>query len=152
MSAGIGVEPLVGGGCRVHAPDACCLFGRGAIFRRAAIGHCRDDILSVYGYQLRLLARGIYRLAPGAWWVVLALCVLLGISNVLTFARIDPREMYRLMGYSKAQLQQLQGLNILNSDWIACLSGLSILPMLGYLLYVRRFFCGPSRTSLLVEK
>jgi hypothetical protein len=99
-----------------------------------------------------LLARGIYRLAPGAWWVVLALCVLLGISNVLTFARIDPREMYRLMGYSKAQLQQLQGLNILNSDWIACLSGLSILPMLGYLLYVRRFFCGPSRTSLLVEK
>lgn len=99
-----------------------------------------------------LLARGIFRMVPVAWWLVLALSVLFGISNVVTFARIDPREMYRLMGYSKAQLQQLQGLNILNSDWIACLSGLSILPILGYLLYVRRFFRESSQTPFALEK
>ncbi len=98
------------------------------------------------------LARGIYRLDPVAWWLVLAVSVLVGVSNLMTFARIDPRELYRLMGYSQAQLQQLQGLNILNNDLMACLSAIGILPMLAYLLYVRRFFRGSSRTPRLVEK
>src|SRR5207244_2342541 len=92
------------------------------------------------------LARGIYRLDPAAWWLVLAVSVLAGVSNLMTFARIDPRELYRLMGYSQAQLQQLQGLNILNNDLMACLSAIGILPMLAYLLYVRRFFRGSSRS------
>jgi hypothetical protein len=98
------------------------------------------------------LARGIYRLDPVAWWLVLAVSVLAGVSNVMTFARIDPRELYRFMGYSQAQLQQLQGLNLLNNDLMACLSAIGILPMLAYLMYLRRFFRGSSRTPGLVEK
>jgi hypothetical protein len=91
------------------------------------------------------LARGVYRQEPVAWWLLLGVIVLAGVSNLLTFARIDPREMYRLMGYSQAQLQQLQGLNVLNSDLMACFSAIGILPMVAYLLYVRRFFRTASR-------
>jgi hypothetical protein len=47
--------------------------------------------------------------------------------------------MYRLMGYSQAQFDQMQRYNLKGSILVfAALMG--FLPMLGYLLYVKKFF------------
>jgi hypothetical protein len=51
------------------------------------------------------------------------------------------------MGYSQAQLHQLQGLNILNNHLMVFCSAIGILPMLAYLLYVRRFFRTSPQTA-----
>ncbi len=99
------------------------------------------------GVGFGFLARGIYRQEPVAWWLALGVTVLAAVSNLVTFARVDPRELYRLMGYSPAQLQQLQELNVLNSDLMACFSAVGILPMVVFLLYVRRFFRTSARTA-----
>jgi hypothetical protein len=93
------------------------------------------------------LARGIYRQDLVAWWLLLGVVMLASISNLLTFSRVDPGEFYRLMGYSQAQLHQLQGLNILNNHLMVFCSAIGILPMLAYLLYVRRFFRTSPQTA-----
>jgi hypothetical protein len=85
-------------------------------------------------------AWAIYQLKIAGWWFVLITLVVLAISNVLTFARVDITEMYRLMGYSQAQLEQMQRYNYLKGGVLVFAALISFLPMLGYLLYVKKFF------------
>ena len=47
------------------------------------------------------------------WWLVLvALCVV-KVSGLVTFAQHDMMEMYRLMGYPEAQMEQIQRIGLL---------------------------------------
>ena len=86
------------------------------------------------------LARSVFQLKPSAWWVILVASLLFGVSNMLTFSRIDITDMYRQMGYPEAQIKQLQDLHFNKQSWMVLASALGVLPLLGYLWYVRRFF------------
>jgi hypothetical protein len=81
----------------------------------------------------------LFRLDSRGWWLIfIAMCVLT-VSGVLTFARHDTLEMYQLMNYPKAQLDQIQKSGLLAGNRMSWLMSLSVLPFLGYLLFIKKF-------------
>jgi hypothetical protein len=61
------------------------------------------------------------------------------VSSFLTFPRHDVLEMYRLMGYPEAQIEQIQKSGLLIGNRMTWLMAFSVLPFLGYLLFIRKF-------------
>jgi hypothetical protein len=81
----------------------------------------------------------LYKLEPRGWWLILiALCVFM-VSALLTYARHDVTEMYRLMGYPEAQIEQMQKTGLLIGNRRMWLMAFFMLPFLGYLLFIRKF-------------
>jgi len=81
----------------------------------------------------------LYKLDVRGWWLVLiALCVGMA-SALMTFAHHDMLEMYRLMGYPEAQIEQVQKTGLLIGNRMCWLMSFSVLPFLGYLLFVKKF-------------
>jgi len=81
----------------------------------------------------------LYRLDSRGWWLVfIAMCVFM-VSGCLTFERHDMLEMYQLMNYPKAQLDQIQQSGLLEGNRMSWLMSLSAVPLLGYLLFIRKF-------------
>jgi hypothetical protein len=115
-------------------------------------GHCVMPLFGVFltgvpGAMLRLAiaalwsyaAWSLYKLEQRGWWLILiALCVFMT-STLLTFARHDMMEMYRLMGYPEAQIEQIQKSGLLTGNRTRWLMAFSTLPFLGYLLFIRKF-------------
>jgi hypothetical protein len=89
-------------------------------------------------------AWSLYKLDQRGWWLILiALCVFM-LSALLTFARHDLIEMYQLMGYPQAQIEQMQKSGLLVGNRMTWLMAFSVLPFLGYLLFIKRFLRGKS--------
>lgn len=81
----------------------------------------------------------LYRLDSRGWWLIfIAMCVFV-VSGVLTFARHDMLEMYQLMNYPKAQLDQIQQSGLLVGNRMTWLMSLSVLPFLSYLTFIKKF-------------
>jgi hypothetical protein len=91
-------------------------------------------------------ARALYQLKLVGWWVVVIAMALLMVSNLITFARVDMMEMYRLMGYPEAQIAQMKQFNVFQGGGMMFWSVAWVLPVFGYLVYVRRFLAGPAST------
>ena len=84
-------------------------------------------------------AWSLYKLEQRGWWLILiALCVFM-VSALLTFARHDLMEMYRLMDYPEAQIEQMQKTGLLMGNRMSWLMAGSALPFLGYLLFIKKF-------------
>jgi hypothetical protein len=66
------------------------------------------------------------------------MCVFMA-SSFLTFARHDVLEMYRLMGYPEAQIEQIQQFGMWSGYHMEWMMALCTLPFLGYLLYIKKF-------------
>ncbi len=86
------------------------------------------------------LAWGFFNLRPAAWWITLGALVLLGLSSVLTFMRIDLIEMYRLMGYPEQQIEQIKAFNFFTGKTALWWMAPFFVPLLGYLVWVKKFF------------
>jgi hypothetical protein len=84
-------------------------------------------------------AWSLYKLKQLGWWLILIAWCLFVTSSFLTFARHDMIEMYRLMGYPKEQIEQMQKSGLLIGSCMMWLMGLTMLPFLGYLLFIRRY-------------
>jgi len=81
----------------------------------------------------------LYKLDARGWWLILiALCVFMA-SALMTFAQHDMMEMYRLMGYPEAQIEQMQKTGLLVGNRMTWLMSLSVLPFLAYLFFVKKF-------------
>jgi uncharacterized membrane protein len=92
-------------------------------------------IAALWSYAAWLL----YKLDQRGWWLVLiTLCVFMA-SALLTFARHDMLEMYHLMGYPEAQIEQIQKSGLLIGNRMTWLMAFSVLPFLGYLLFIKKF-------------
>jgi hypothetical protein len=92
-------------------------------------------IAALWSYAAWLL----YKLDVRGWWLILiAMCVFMT-SALLTFAQHDMMEMYRLMGYPEAQIEQIQKTGLLAGNRMNWLMTFSVLPFLGYLLFIRKF-------------
>jgi len=93
-------------------------------------------LAALWGYAARLL----YRLDPRGWWLILiAICVGMA-SGIVTFARHDILEMYRLMGYPEAQIEQIRKTGLLEGNTMIWMMSFSMLPFLGYLFFIKRYF------------
>jgi len=93
-------------------------------------------------------AWALYRLDRRGWWILFVAMIALSISTFITYSRHDVIEIYRIAGYSEAQLTQLQQANIFKGFCMSWLSLICTVPFLLYLLYIRKFFrvhSAPSR-------
>lgn len=128
---------------------ACMAFSSHSVF--AAFGSFVTGSASMLinlclGALFIYCAFSIYKLRISALWTVLGILTLLTISAVLTYSRHDISELYELMGYPKEQIEAMNRFNFLKNGNFYRMSLLGYFPILGYLIYVRRFF-PPAITS-----
>jgi hypothetical protein len=81
----------------------------------------------------------LYQLDVRAWWLIFVILVLWTVSVLLTFAHHDFLEMYQLMGYPEAQLEQIKKSGIFEGNRMNWMMSLSALPFLGYLLFIKKY-------------
>ena len=84
-----------------------------------------------------------YRLRPAGWWILAGVLVLMSISNAITFTRVDIFEMYRKMGYPEAQIELIKSQGLFAGSAFQWWSLGAMVPLLAYLLWVKRFFHAP---------
>ena len=85
-------------------------------------------------------AWAFYRLKATGWWVVFITLAVFSVSSVVTFLQVDIKEMYQLMGVPEEQIRLIGQFPLFKSKVLAVWTGLSFGLVLGYLLYVKRFF------------
>jgi hypothetical protein len=112
-----GVVPLFGGFVRGAASAGLCL------------------LLTAL---LAWMAWRLYRRDARAWWALLALMALGCASNLLTFVRHGGADLYRQMGYPEEQVEQIAATGVLDGSLMLWLSAGTIIPLFGYLLWVKR--------------
>ena len=89
----------------------------------------------LWGYCAWLL----YKLDVRGWWLILIAMVVFMVSAVLTYARHDVIEMYQLMGYPQAQIEQIQKTGLLTGNRMAWMMSFSMLPFLGYIFFIKKY-------------
>ena len=81
----------------------------------------------------------MYKLDARGWWLILFAMIVFRVSTVLTYARHDVIEIYQLMGYPQAQIDQIQKSGLLTGNRMAWIMVFSMLPFLGYILFVKQY-------------
>lgn len=83
------------------------------------------------------VARGLYRLDPCAWKTAMAMVFFGAASAAVTMTCADQTQMYKLMGLSSLEIEQIAKSPVVSSmKWM----WLSWVVQAGYLVYLRRFF------------
>jgi len=85
-------------------------------------------------------AWAFYKLDRRGWWVLIICLALFAISTVVTYSRHDISELYVSMGYSGERLAQLQKFSMVKGGNAIWFSLIWTAPLLGYLIYLRKFF------------
>jgi hypothetical protein len=91
---------------------------------------------AVWGYG----SWAFYKLDRRGWWVILACVCLFAVSGFVTYSRHDVSEMYALMGYTHDQIARMEKMSMFKGQAAAWLSFGGVIPMIGYMIYLRRFF------------
>ena len=86
------------------------------------------------------IGRSWYRQRVAGWWALLCGIIVFAISSAITFSRVDILEVYQKLGYPQAQIDLIQKQGWLTSEFMMWSSLIWVLPMLGYLLWAKRFF------------
>jgi len=81
-----------------------------------------------------------YRRKVIGWWVLLITIVVFGISNAITFARIDLADLFRQMGYPAGQIEVMRQTAGAMHGLMTWGSAIWLVPVVAYLLWVKRFF------------
>lgn len=83
----------------------------------------------------------LYRLRISGWWIAFALSAIMMFSGVMTYMHHDLGEIFRAMGYSDQQAREYTriGFRPAAMSW---LSAVVTVPVLCYLVFIRRFFRG----------
>ena len=85
-------------------------------------------------------AWALYKLNRAGWWLIFIVLCAFFVSNILTYARHDVTELYRLMGYPEAQIKLIQNSGFFTGYRMMWVSLFSTLPLMGYLIFIERFF------------
>lgn len=84
----------------------------------------------------------LYKLDVRGWWLILIAMLLYTVSSVMTFARHDVVEMYHAMGYTQAQIDQVQKAGVFTGNSMIWMMLIFMVPFLGYILFVKKFLPG----------
>jgi hypothetical protein len=87
----------------------------------------------------------LFRVDIRGWWLIVLTLVLVTISSVITFSLHPMVDFYRAMDYPQKQIDAIQKIGIFNGSAFAWIMGAIMLPFLGYLIFVRRYFVRPMR-------
>jgi hypothetical protein len=91
-------------------------------------------LAGLWGYG----AFGLYKMRIAGWWLVFLSTLVLGVSSIVTFLRVDPVSIYEQMGYSEDQLTAMRQIGIFSGPQYALWTAAFLLPFLGYLVYLRK--------------
>ena len=89
------------------------------------------------------LAWGAYRLQMAAWWGMLLLYIVGILSTVVTLSQMDLMELYEKMRIPESQLAMMRKsgmIEMMSSPLVFSMVLVCWIGLLGYLLYVRRYF------------
>ncbi|MGD0015914.1 MAG: hypothetical protein ABSC38_00095 [Verrucomicrobiia bacterium] len=100
-------------------------------------------MIALWGY----CAWAAYRLKSAGWWIILIGVGVMMASSLITFARVDPIEMYRLMGYPEQQIAQIEQYSFFKGGNLFLLMLICPLPLFGYLLWVKKYFRPPATSN-----
>lgn len=89
------------------------------------------------------LAIALFRLKSAAWWIAIVTVPLRILSMALTYGRADIMQAYSRMGWSDSQIQKLNANPIIHSHVALWWSLVSMVALLGYLVWLKRFFKTP---------
>jgi hypothetical protein len=117
-----------------------CLWGVVPAFGVLLHGPVAIAILAGMAILQLVLAGGMLRVSPLAWWGTFAMVVLSGLSVTLTFARIDPIDVYRLAGAPPEQIELIQKMGITTRGTLMLSPILYGVALVSYLLWVRKYF------------
>ena len=101
---------------------------------------CCVALALLWGY----CAWAVYRLRSAGWWIVLISLCVVSVSAWITFSHIDLPELYRVMGYSDRQIDTIKQFSLIQGNAMAYWSLAGVIPMLGFLLFVKRYFRSPA--------
>jgi len=82
----------------------------------------------------------LYQLDARGWWLILIAFLIIMASVLVTYARHDMIEVYRLMGYPEAQIEQIQKTGLLTGHRMNWLTLFFMLPFLGYIFFIKKYF------------
>ena len=85
-------------------------------------------------------ARGLYRLDLRVWKLAMVVYAVLMVSTAITFARIDPQEVFAHSGQNAEQLKMISHSPFVHGHALLWISVGASLLNLGYLAYLRRYF------------
>jgi hypothetical protein len=140
------VRPRVLGGVVVAAFTAYCCFDAGVfvpffpLFGTLLDGWAARVAMIALAVVFALLTAGLYRRRMSAWWGAMALMVVFGISNVVTWMRVPMIRMYEVMGMSEKQLDILRASPVVNSPMMTYWMAAFIIAILAYLVWIREDF------------
>jgi len=118
----------------IFLPAAVPFFGAILVGPMAVAVYLAFTALWIYG------GWAFYKLDRRGWWVILACMCAFAVSGFVTYSRHDVSELYVLMGYSKERIALMQKMSLFQGQAMAWLSIGGVIPMLGYMIYLRRFF------------
>lgn len=84
----------------------------------------------------------LYKLDVRGWWLIVIAFLVFMVSAVMTYAHHDIIEMYQLMGYPQAQIDQIRKTGLLTGNRMAWMMVFSMMPFLGYILFVKKYLRG----------
>ncbi len=93
---------------------------------------------------LAYIARGTYKLDIKAWWCVLLVNIVWFLSTIITFSLVSMQTFYEKMNLPEQQLERMKQFSIPWGHAIGLSSGLWVILVLAYLMYIRRYFIGAS--------
>ncbi len=82
----------------------------------------------------------LYRLDVRGWWFLLMAIIVFMVSGIVTYSQHDILEMYRLMGYPEAQIEQIRKTGLLEGNLMVWMMSFFMAPVLGYLLFIKKYF------------
>jgi hypothetical protein len=120
----------------------CCAFYGWAVpfFGGIQSGVTGAVIVIINAFLLCYVSRGLYRLSLRGWWSAVLLVVAWGISSAITFSRVGLMAFYEKMNMPPDQLVQMEQLAQSLGPWMVTSSIVSVVLVLAYLLFVRRYF------------
>jgi hypothetical protein len=117
-----------------------CLWAVFPWFGRLLSGTPAVIALAALGSALAILATGVFQLHKWAWVGTLLLLAVFAASALMTYARVDPLESYRLSGMPPAQVEQLGQMNMVSRSASMFNTSLYAVAALAYLLWVWKYF------------
>jgi len=73
------------------------------------------------------------------WWIILGAMGFFIVSSIVTYMNHDFIEMYRLMGYPEAQIEQIKKTGLLAGNAMPVFTICCWFPILGYILFVKKY-------------
>jgi hypothetical protein len=109
-------------------------------FGTFVVGPLGSAVYVLFAVIWAYAAWALYKLDIRGWWIVVASVTIFSVSAFITYSRHDFIEIYALMGYPEQQIAQIQQFTFFKGQKAAWLSLVGTVPLLAYMLYLKRFF------------